>query len=337
MKLSHLFSRISSVSYPRWAMTLLTGALVLGLLLGPSTAQAQMVETDANGNVLRILNLTILLDQGAPTVYDVDFINGTGISVYGSTFQFTFTQEEDALAALAQVNDALNADTPVPPAASLVGTTQFFIGAEEDDGLIAAVGGENISGQWGPCETGCIASATVLLTTAPFTYAVFTLAGGAPPDPAPVAGANPYDFNGDGKGDIVWRESLSGTVVVWLMDGGTTLSIGVSGGASLEWKIVGVGDVDGDGKSDLVWHHPSSGSVTLWFMDGVNIGSVGLPGAATLVWVIDEVSDLNGDGKSDIVWRNTSTGDTAVWLMNGATILSTEFPGGVGLNWDIQP
>jgi hypothetical protein len=149
-------------------------------------------------------------------------------------------------------------------------------------------------------------------------------------------GSNPYDFNGDGKGDIIWRNNSTGQVAVWLMDGSTFLSSGVVGGVPLAWEIAGVGDVDGDGKSDIVWRNTSTGATAVWLMDGVNLASAVFPGGVPLAWKIAEVNDLNGDGKSDFVWRNTSTGSTAVWLMDGATIVSTGFPGGAGADWEIQ-
>jgi len=149
-------------------------------------------------------------------------------------------------------------------------------------------------------------------------------------------GSSASDLNGDGKADIVWRDTLTGQVAVWLMDGSTVLSSGIAGGVPLEWQIAGLGDVDGDGKSDIVWRNTSTGDTAIWFMNGGTITSTAFPGGVPLVWVIAEVSDVNGDGKADIVWRNTNTGDTAVWLMNGATIVSAGFPGGAGTEWVIQ-
>ena len=174
MKLSHLFSRVSSVSPSRLATTLLTAALVLGLLLGTSPAQAQTVptvEVDGNGNVLRILNLSVTEDQGGTTVYDVDFVNGPASSVYPNLEQdFPSNLEQDAVNALAQVNDALNGNTPVPPAASSAGTDQFFIPIEEDNGALLSIGSENFAGIWDGCQTGCIAGSTTMLLSTPFTY-----------------------------------------------------------------------------------------------------------------------------------------------------------------------
>jgi hypothetical protein len=149
-------------------------------------------------------------------------------------------------------------------------------------------------------------------------------------------GGGTYDFNGDGKGDIVFRNNSTGQVAIWLMDGSTILSTGIPGSVSLVWEIAGLGDVDGDGKSDIVFRNNSDGATAVWLIDGVTLVSAVFPGGVSLDWEIDQVNDTNGDGKSDIVWRNTSNGVVAVWLMDGGTILSSGFPSGVGTEWEIQ-
>src|SRR5262249_17627638 len=64
------------------------------------------------------------------------------------------------------------------------------------------------------------------------------------------------DFNGDGKSDILWRDT-SGNVAIWLMNGAqVTQSAGV-GSAPTSWSIAETGDFDGDGKSDLLWQDTS--------------------------------------------------------------------------------
>jgi hypothetical protein len=86
------------------------------------------------------------------------------------------------------------------------------------------------------------------------------------------------DFNGDGKTDILWRDT-SGNVAIWEMNG-TSLLIGSSsfvGNVPASWSIVGTGDFNGDGKSDILWRD-TSGNVAIWEMNGTNV----LNGTATL-------------------------------------------------------
>jgi hypothetical protein len=45
------------------------------------------------------------------------------------------------------------------------------------------------------------------------------------------------DYNGDGSSDILWQQSPSGNLLEWLLNGGTILSTGSPGGATLDWQI----------------------------------------------------------------------------------------------------
>src|SRR5437879_2013417 len=73
------------------------------------------------------------------------------------------------------------------------------------------------------------------------------------------------DFDGDGKADIVWRNSASGQNYLYLMDG---TAIKPTEGylrtvADLNWQIAAVGDSDGDGKRDILWSTSSTGQNSL--------------------------------------------------------------------------
>lgn len=144
------------------------------------------------------------------------------------------------------------------------------------------------------------------------------------------------DFNGDGKADLIWRDSTTGTVSIWLMNGTTVASSGTLSGAGLNWALEGMGDTNGDGKADLIWRNLSTGSTAIWLMNGLTIASSGFPGGQGLTWAIKEVGDVNGDGKADLIWRDSTTGTVSIWLMNGLTVASSGSPGGAGLNWALK-
>jgi hypothetical protein len=46
------------------------------------------------------------------------------------------------------------------------------------------------------------------------------------------------DFNGDGKADILWRNSSTGQVEIWLMNGATLTGQGSPGSPTTDWQIV---------------------------------------------------------------------------------------------------
>src|ERR1700730_15988888 len=53
---------------------------------------------------------------------------------------------------------------------------------------------------------------------------------------------NPGDFDGDGKQDFLWRNTTTGQVGIWLMNGPTPTALVNIGSASMAWKIINTGD-----------------------------------------------------------------------------------------------
>jgi len=135
---------------------------------------------------------------------------------------------------------------------------------------------------------------------------------------APVKG----DFDGDGKPDIVWRNSMTGANAIWLMNGTTFNNNGTDIRNLLpvtiqQYRIVGADDFDGDGREDLLWRKLDDGTMVLWLLNGTTIDAVNFP--ATIPdpnYYVGGTGDFNGDGSPDILWRNGTTGANALWLMN---------------------
>ncbi len=100
------------------------------------------------------------------------------------------------------------------------------------------------------------------------------------------------DFNGDGKSDVVWRQSSTGAVVVWLMNGSEIETNSLVATPGLEWQIATVGDFNGDGKSDVVWRQSSTGAVVVWLMNGSEIETNSLVATPGLEWQIVTVAQL---------------------------------------------
>ena len=142
-----------------------------------------------------------------------------------------------------------------------------------------------------------------------------------------------HDYNGDGKSDIIWRDTTGGPTSAWIMNGAQVLSSGGLGTVPNTWSIVGQRDFDGDGKYDLLWRD-TSGNTAMWFLNGATVSSTGSLGNIPTNWTVVATADFDGDGKGDILWQDTS-GNLAIWLMNGATVALSGGLGNVPPVWTI--
>jgi hypothetical protein len=135
------------------------------------------------------------------------------------------------------------------------------------------------------------------------------------------------DFNGDNSPDLVWRNTATGAVYIWNMNGVTHLSGDVFvGNVATHFDLAGAADFTADGKPDLVWHNQSNGEIWVWPMNGTSHATSGdiLVGAAAAPWRIGAIADYNGDRNTDLVLYNTSTGAAWLWPMSGTTHLSAQ-------------
>jgi glucose/arabinose dehydrogenase len=80
------------------------------------------------------------------------------------------------------------------------------------------------------------------------------------------------DFSGDGKDDILWRNSSTGENYVYLMAGNAIAGEGyLRTVADQSWRVGQIGDFDGDGKSDVFWRNSSTGENYVYLMSGNSI------------------------------------------------------------------
>jgi hypothetical protein len=140
-----------------------------------------------------------------------------------------------------------------------------------------------------------------------------------------VAGVG--DLDGDGRGDILWRNRITGENYLYPMLG---LAIKPTEGylrsvPDLAWQIAGVGDFTGDGKDDILWRNSATGENYVYFMAGTAIAGEGYLRTVTdQSWQVVQVGDLDGDDKADILWRHSETGRNYLYPMDGTAIKATE-------------
>src|SRR6266705_1945401 len=121
------------------------------------------------------------------------------------------------------------------------------------------------------------------------------------------------DFDGDGRADILWRNSSTGENYLYAMNGLTIASEGyLRTVADQAWQVKGVGDFDGDGKADILWRNTVTGEDYAYFMNGPAIASEGfLNTAADQYWMPKSATSLADVTGWDTVAPSTPAGLTA--------------------------
>jgi hypothetical protein len=132
-----------------------------------------------------------------------------------------------------------------------------------------------------------------------------------------------YDFDGDGKADLVLQNQTTNQVAVWNMNG-----LMVAGGALVAavpdpaYQVVAIADFNGDGHPDLVLQNATTGQIVLWYMNGTTlIGGAVLSATPDPAYKVVGAGDFNGDSKMDLVLQNQTTGQIVFWFLNGTTVI----------------
>jgi len=149
-----------------------------------------------------------------------------------------------------------------------------------------------------------------------------------------------HDFNVDGKSDLIWRNTVTGQVVLWTMNGAQRLASldSVTVQPSWNWDLVGTGDFNADMKTDLVWRQADTGEVQVWQMDANS--RTGAYTVRTLPiasgWHVIGVSDIDGNGVHEILWRNTSSGEVVASIISGGRESYTNRIHLIGNDWALE-
>ena len=130
---------------------------------------------------------------------------------------------------------------------------------------------------------------------------------GDPPAGEPRIGRTGFDFDLDGREDLLWHLPFAGNLSRWTMDGVTRLTKGV-----LPWTTyggfepLGYGDQSDDGLPEVFFHHPISGLVVVWSFLGEQRTANPFLYTASPNWRPTAVADYTGDGRVDILERSTA-------------------------------
>jgi len=131
---------------------------------------------------------------------------------------------------------------------------------------------------------------------------------------APMPVRRMSDFDGDGRSDILWRNTASGANTIW-RSGSAAAQTAVTP-VSLGWRVVGLGDYNGDNRAHILWRNTGNGANVIW-RSGSSGSQQAIVGVANPAWSVAGSGDYNGDGRADLLWRAT-TGANALWLSANA-------------------
>jgi hypothetical protein len=150
--------------------------------------------------------------------------------------------------------------------------------------------------------------------------------------------AETFDFNGDGRSDILWREQDAGQFTIWNGQGSSWADNSYSNNTvASDWTIAGVGDLNGDGRDDIVWRR-DSGAFSTWQSTGTGFNTnVTYDSSVASDWQIVGLADFDGDNKDDLVWRNQGSGAFSVWSSTGNGFTpNTYYDASVDTSWHID-
>ena len=131
-------------------------------------------------------------------------------------------------------------------------------------------------------------------------------------------GAMPYDFNGDGRTDLLCHNPEAGILAVGLMGGASRPRFTTLGALEEPWDPVGSGDFDGDGYADVLLRAPVQGSSEIWLMGEGGVRSIASFEGPRESWRAEAIGDFDGEGFSDVLWRKREK--SLVWFMHGPTL-----------------
>ena len=140
------------------------------------------------------------------------------------------------------------------------------------------------------------------------------------------------DFNGDARSDILWRNHVTGTNMIWKSAGSATPQA-VAALSSQAWQVAAVGDFNDDGKADILWRNHITGGNVIWKSARATTLQA-VAGLTNQAWQVAGVGDFNGDRKADILWRNGSTGADMIWK-SGSSSSQQATAGVPNLDWRI--
>ena len=146
------------------------------------------------------------------------------------------------------------------------------------------------------------------------------------------------DFNGNGRADILWKNTTNGYLGLW-MDGTDQWVALPASNLGAGQSIIGMGDVNGNGCDDILinsngvlgaWDISSiingTEKTPVWNSFGITIGSE---------WEVAGCADFDGNGKADIVLWRSNDGYIGTYMNCDVNDFRGIYPGASKSEWGI--
>ncbi len=151
------------------------------------------------------------------------------------------------------------------------------------------------------------------------------------PQPANVRLGASDDFNADGKADLLWFDTSTRKMSIWLMNGEAKIGSRTPNpdqAVDANWDMVGSADADGDGDPDLLWYNQTSGRIVVWNLDANQVRTAAAftdpMSVGSNVWKAVAWGDYGRGtpgtplGTPDVIWQNDVSKKIVVWHMDFA-------------------
>ncbi|UHQ22673.1 FG-GAP-like repeat-containing protein [Lysobacter sp. 5GHs7-4] len=123
------------------------------------------------------------------------------------------------------------------------------------------------------------------------------------------------DFDGDGRGDLLWTGGAGGPhVYLWRGRADGNFDQVYVGSIDYDWELEWTSDLNGDGRTDLIWTNRDN-LVAYWWMNGASVQGRGTLPADLGNYEIAATGDFDGDGKGDILWTTQDRDEQALLFL----------------------
>ncbi|MCB9655069.1 MAG: VCBS repeat-containing protein [Deltaproteobacteria bacterium] len=111
------------------------------------------------------------------------------------------------------------------------------------------------------------------------------------------------DFNGDGKADILWRNTGTGDLYITHMDGmAVKTEVWIYNEADTSWHILGASDFFAEETPEIIWYKVQTGEVDIMHRNAGTTADWWYYREADLDWSIVGTGDFTSNTKADLLW-----------------------------------